>query len=177
MRNILLVVLLVGCGQMPGIGGEEPVNIPNVQTMDAGDGPPVVSGTRLRAGFYRSADGMKYPSGFFMDTELNLKCLLDVVDEGGSMVCVPATQPRPLYFSDADCSVQIIQSPDGQTAQVQDHGTHKRWVRVGDAYTGTVVRSLAPGGSCGFSGGNIPDLHYVAEDITNMLVGVSEVFE
>lgn len=175
MRNILLVVLLVGCGQMPGIGGEEPVNIPNVQTMDAGDGPPVVSGTRLRAGFYRSADGMKYPSGFFMDTELNLKCLLDMVDENGSMACLPATQPRPLYFSDADCSVQIIEAPEGQN-QVQDHKTHKRWVRPGDAYTGTVVRSLS-GTICGFSDGNIPNLHYVAEDVTSTLVGVSEVFE
>lgn len=68
LRAALLLAMLVAAGCWGEVGGESPT-IPNVTIQDSGL-PTVVSGTRIKVGYYTTPDGLRVPSdGLYWDAQ------------------------------------------------------------------------------------------------------------
>lgn len=151
MKNLFVVIVLflIGCGQ----ASEPGANIPNnVVAQDSGL-PPLVSGSRIKIGYYTGSDGSRYPSGAFMDSLYNVTATVQKVGVSSTLSFVPDFPISDIWTCDGASTVSYSAGVEG--GYVVDH-TH-RLLRLGPATT------------CQFM--------FTFTDVTDTLVTVTEMFE
>jgi hypothetical protein len=157
MKNILLVLLIGGCGELPGEGSKA---APAVVTA------PQQSGSRLKVIWNVGSDGSRFGTGKFQDSKLGAACAPATI--AAKVTCAPFSDvASPTAFSDAQCSQGVaLGAPSTRFVQALDGSFY-----VATPYTGGLFHSVdgvcsvyTPGDATAFQNGALLDLVVFSEE-------------